>query len=195
MKKLTPNQKQYRRRKKLQKRDILVTKTPEGKTTVRVNRKPLCVRVNSVANDRLRHYATLYNCSLQDLLSHTIIKALPMLHSLAPGMNPRKRYCWPDELINVTTAGKRRASSTGIHQLNLLVTSTAWNKLQCYSTFIGYSKRRIVEALIVNYGFSDSVIEVFRPGGLSTPEPSIIDAREPRYRHQHLRKDTVITEE
>jgi hypothetical protein len=163
MKKLTPNQKQYRRRKKNQKRDILVTKTLEGKTTVRVNRKPLCVRVNSVANDRLRHYATLYNCSLQDLLSHIIIKALPMLHSLAPGMNLRMRYCWPDELMNVTTAGKRRASSTGSHQLNLLVTSTAWNKLQCYSTFIGYSKKRIVEGLMLGYKFSEEVIEIHSP--------------------------------
>ncbi len=160
MKKLTPNQKQYRRRKKNQKRDILVLKTPDGKTTVRVNRKPLCVRVNSEANDRLRHYAQLYNCTIQDLLSHIIIKALPMLHSLAPGINPRKRYCWPDELMTVTTAGKRRAGSTGSHQLNLLVTSTAWNKLQCYSTFIGYSKKRIVERLILGYKFSQDVIEV-----------------------------------
>jgi hypothetical protein len=160
MKKLTPNQKQYRRRKKNQKRDILVTKTPDGKTTVRVNRKPLCVRVNDEANARLRHYANLYSCSLQDLLSHIIIKALPMLHSLAPGMNPRKRYCWPDHLMNATTAGKRRASSTGSHQLNLLVTSTAWKKLQCQSTFIGYSKKRIVEALILNYKFSNKPIQV-----------------------------------
>lgn len=164
MKKLTSNQKQYRRRKKNQKRDILVTKTPDGKTTVRVNRKPLCIRVNSEANERLRHYATLYNCTLQDLLSHIIIKALPMLHSLAPGMNPRKRYCWPDELMNVTTAGKRRASSTGSHQLNLLVTCTAWKKLQCYSTFIGYSKRRIVQGLILNYRFADEPIQVYSPG-------------------------------
>jgi hypothetical protein len=163
MKKLTPNQKQYRRRKKNQKRDILVTKTPDGKTTVRVNRKPLCVRVNDEANARLRHYANLYNCSLQDLLSHIIIKALPMLHSLAPGMNPRKRYCWPDELMNVTTQGKRRASSTGSHQLNLLVTSTAWKKLQCYSALIGYSKKRIIEGLILGYRFSDGVISVYRP--------------------------------
>jgi hypothetical protein len=163
MKKLTPNQKQYRRRKKSQKRDILVSKTADGKITVRVNRKPLCVRVNSAANDRLRHYATLYNCSLQDLLSHIIIKALPMLHSLAPGMNPRKRYCWPDELMNATTAGKRRASSTGSHQLNLLVTTTAWNKLQCYATSIGYSKKRIVEGLILSYNFSEEVIEVYKP--------------------------------
>ena len=163
MKKLTPNQKQYRRRKKNQKRDIIVTKTPDGKTKVRVNRKPLCIRVNDEANDRLRHYANLYNCSLQDLLSHIIIKALPMLHSLAPGMNPRKRYCWPDELMTVTTAGKRRASRIGSHQLNLLVTSTAWNKLQCYSTFIGYSKRRIVEWMILSYKFSEDMIEVHSP--------------------------------
>jgi hypothetical protein len=162
MKKLTPNQKQYRRRKRNQKRDILVTKTPEGKTTVRVNRRPLCVRVNSEANARLRHYANLYNCSLQDLLSHIIIKALPMLHSLAPGMNPRKRYCWPDELMTVTTQGKRRASSTGSHQLNLLVTSTAWSKVQCYSTLIRYSKKRIIEGLILGYRFSEDIISVYR---------------------------------
>ena len=162
MKKLTPNQKQYRRRKKNQKRDILVSKTPDGKTTVRVNRKPLCVRVNDEANARLRHYANLYNCSLQDLLSHIIIKALPMLHSLAPGMNPRKRYCWPDELMTVTTQGKRRASSTGSHQLNLLVTSTAWSKVQCYSTLIRYSKKRIIEGLILGYRFSEDIISVYR---------------------------------
>jgi hypothetical protein len=87
-----------------------------------------------------------------------------MLHSLAPGMNPRKRYCWPDELMNVTTAGKRRASSTGSHQLNLLVTSTAWKKLQCYSTFIGYSKKRIVEALILKYKFPDDINQIYSPG-------------------------------
>ncbi len=167
MKKLTPNQKQYRRRKKNQKRDILVNKTPDGKTKVRVNRRPLCVRVKSEANERLRHYANLYNCTLQDLLSHIIIKALPMLHSLAPGMNPRKRYCWPDELMTVTTQGKRRASSTGSHQLNLLITSTAWKKLQCYSAFIGYSKKRIVEGLILNHNFSEGVIEIHGPSRLS----------------------------
>jgi hypothetical protein len=62
--------------------------------------------------------------------------------------------------MNATTAGKRRASSTGSHQLNLLVTSTAWKKLQCQSTFIGYSKKRIVEALILNYKFSNKPIQV-----------------------------------
>ena len=163
MKKLTSNQKQYRRRRKLQKRDILVIRLPNAKTSVRVYRRPLCVRINSDANDRLRHYANLYKCTLQDLLSHIIIKALPMLHSHAPGMNPRKRYYWPDELMNVTTAGKRRASSTGSHQLNLLITSTAWKKLQCYSTLIGYSKKRIVEGLVLTYKFSADVIEIYSP--------------------------------
>ena len=163
MKKLTSNQKQYRRRKRLQKRDILVIKKPNGKTTVRVNRKPLCVRINSEANDRLRHYAKLYSCSLQDLLSHIIIKGIPKLHHLAGGRNPRKRYVWPEELMSVTTQGKRRASTKGCHQLNLLVTSTAWNKLQCYSTFIGYSKKRIVQDLIVNYKFADGAIRVYSP--------------------------------
>ena len=166
MKKLTSNQKQYRRRKRLQKRDILVIKKPDGRTTVRVNRKPLCVRINSAANDRLRHYARLYNCSLQDLLSHIIIKGLPMLHHLDGGMNPRKRYVWPEELMTVTTAGKRRASTKGCHQLNLLVTSTAWKKLQCYSTFIGYTKKRIIEGLILGYKFSDDHINIYRSRSL-----------------------------
>ena len=164
MKKLTSNQKQYRRRKRLQQRDILVIKRPDERTTVRVNRRSLCVRVNSEANDRLRHYAKLYSCSLQDLLSHIIIKALPMLHHLAGGRNSRKRYVWPDELMTVTTAGKRRASTKGCHQLNLLVTSTAaWKKLQCYSTFIGYSKKRIIQDLILDYRFSDETIQVYSP--------------------------------
>ena len=75
--------------------------------------------------------------------------------------------------MNVTTQGKRRASTKGCHQLNLLVTSTAWKKLQCYSAFIRYTKKRIVQALIVNYKFADEPIQVYCPSRLEEEVPSI----------------------
>ena len=81
-----------------------------------------------------------------------ILKGLPPQSQGCRGMGTRG-YSWPDHLLNSTDISKKNKRSTGIKQLNIAITSTAWKKLHCFSNAIGLSKARIIQDLIINYTF------------------------------------------
>ena len=152
MKKLTKHQRHYRKRKKESARDFKTVQRNDGKTGVQVTKKQLCVRVNKEAAERLREEAEKRQITQQDMLSWMILKGLPIQSQGDRGAGTTG-YSWPTDLTNPEDVSKRNKGSTGIKQLNLAITSTAWNKLHCLSNSIGLSKARIVQDLIIHYRF------------------------------------------
>ena len=152
MKKLTKHQKNYRRKKKESKRDFKKVLREDGKTGVQVTKKQLCVRVNEEAFLRLQREAGTRRITQQDMLTWMILKGLPPQSQGCRGMGTTG-YSWPDHLLNSTDISKKNKGSTGIKQLNIAITSTAWKKLHCFSNAIGLSKARIIQDLILHYTF------------------------------------------
>ena len=152
MKKLTKHQKHYRKKRKESKRDLKKVLREDGKTGVQVTKKQLCVRVNEEASLRLQKEAETHQITKQDMLTWMILKGLPAQSQGCRGMGTTG-YSWPDHLLNSKDISKKNKGSTGIQQLNLAITSTAWKKLHCFSNAIGLSKARIIQDLILHYTF------------------------------------------
>ncbi len=82
-----------------------------------------------------------------------LLKALPRYSSHNDDITGLKPYKWPNELMNPEGLEVKYKGTTGSKQLNLAITSTAYNKLECHKTATKYSKARIVQTLILNYRF------------------------------------------
>lgn len=87
------------------------------------------------------------------MLTWMLLKGLPSYSSLTTDMNNLKPYKWPEQLMNPDGLEVKYKGTTGSKQLNLAITSTAYNKLECHKTATKYSKARIVQTLILNYRF------------------------------------------
>ena len=151
MRKLTKDQKHYRKLKKDGEKDIRYTDKPEkGKfwRHVRVTRKPLSVRVKQDAYDKLQQLSEKLERDKWDVLSHIILVKLPCYAGHPSGLSPLHRYSWD----KVEAAEKiKYKGSTGVKQLTYYITSTAWNKLDIHKKAVGQSKARIVQGLIMDY--------------------------------------------
>ena len=97
MRKLTKDQKHYRKLKKDGEKDFRYTDKPEkGKffRHVRVTRKPLSVRVKQEAYEKLQQLSEKLERDKWDVLSHIILVKLPRYASFSGEMSPLKRYSW-----------------------------------------------------------------------------------------------------
>ena len=151
MRKLTPDQQHYRKRKKLARKDFVFVPRPDSdKKSVQVTRRALCIRVSSDVFDALDRLARHYQLTKGDMLTHMINHSLPQYQSLHGGMARTIRYDWPYELLH-SVPERRRYARNCERQLNLRITSTAWKKLQCHSNAAGLSKKRVVQQLIRIY--------------------------------------------
>ena len=151
MKKLTKDQKYYRKLKKDGKKDIRYTDKPEkGKffRHVRVTRKPLSVRVKLEAYEKLQQLSEKLERDKWDVLSHIILVKLPRYAGYTGGVNTLQRYSW--DVVEPAEKIKYKGS-TGVKQLTYYITSTAWNKLDIHKKAVGQSKARIVQSLIMDY--------------------------------------------
>ncbi len=157
MRKLTKHQRHYRKKKKESKRDFKNVLREDGKTGIQVTKKQLCVRVNEEAFLRLQKEAETRQITKQGMLTWMILKGLPAQSQGCRGLGT-SGYSWPDHLLNSTDISKKNKGSTGIKQLNLAITSTAWKKLHCFSNAVGLSKARIIQDLILNYTFSSAEV-------------------------------------
>ena len=153
MKKLTKHQKHYRKKRKESKRDFKKVLREDGKTGVQVTKKQLCVRVNEEAFLRLQKEAEERQISRQDMLTWMILKGLPA-QSQGRRSIGTKGYYWPENLMRRIDITKKNKGSTGVKQLNLAITSTAWKKLHCFSNAIAISKARIIQELLIHYNFT-----------------------------------------
>ena len=151
MRKLTKDQKHYRKLKKDGEKDFRYTDKPEkGKffRHVRVTRKPLSVRVKQEAYEKLQQLSEKLERDKWDVLSHIILVKLPCYSGRPSGINAVHRYTW--DVVEPAEKIKYKGS-TGVKQLTYYITSTAWNKLDIHKKAVGMSKARIVQSLILDY--------------------------------------------
>lgn len=151
MRKLTKDQKHYRKLKKDSKKDFRYTDKPEeGKyfRGVSVTRKPVSVRVKQDAYDKLEKLGEKLKMDKWEVLSHILVYKLPRYAGLDSSRSAIKRYLWEDPVPAEKTKYK---GSTGVKQLTYWVTSTAWRKLDIHKRTVGKSKARIVQELIMDY--------------------------------------------
>ena len=149
MKKLTKHQRQYRKRKKEGNKPTKWITREDGRRVEVVASKQLCVRVNDYAAQRLHNVAREKNKTKGELLAHMLIwGGGQVLDIVTPNWFNR------DEPIkNKGEEGIKYKGSTGTRQLNLSISSTAWNKLESYKLQLGLSKARIVQSIILYYTF------------------------------------------
>lgn len=151
MRKLTKDQKHYRKLKKDGEKDFRYTDKPEkGKffRHVRVTRKPLSVRVKQEAYEKLQQLSEKLERDKWDVLSHIILVKLPRYAGYTGGVNTLQRYSW--DVVEPAEKIKYKGS-TGVKQLTYYITSTAWHKLDIHKKAVGQSKARIVQTLIMDY--------------------------------------------
>ena len=170
MKKLTKDQRYYRKKRKDGERDIRKTKREDGREGVRVTRKPLSVKISTEAFERLVEMADEAGIKRWEMLTRMINLGLPSYLSYSTSLSPTKRYEWDEILLRGLDkdSGKKveiegsiyvfydrskikYKGATGDKQITYDITSTAWKTLQCHKTASGLSKARIVQFLILNY--------------------------------------------
>ena len=151
MKKLTADQRHYRKRKKLAKKDFIFVPRPNSdKRSVQVTRRAICFRVSVEVYELLDRLCEHYGKTKQDMVTHMINHSIKQYQGLHGGRARLKRYDWPDQLINGIPANRRYARHTE-KQLNLRITSTAYKKLQCACVDLNYSKKRLIQQPINAY--------------------------------------------
>lgn len=152
MRKLTKHQRQYRKRKKEGNKPTKWITREDGKRVEVIANKQLCVRVNELAAQRLSTVAKEKNVTKGALLTHMLLWG---------GYQVFKIILSDSYLVDLegetpdhdSKKGIKYKGTTGSKQLNLSITSTAWNKLESYKKKAGLSKARIVQSIILYYTF------------------------------------------
>ena len=152
MNELTKGQKDYKRRKQQGLKDARLVEREDGKKVPRITKRQLCVRVSQEAADRLSVEAEKRELTKQEMLTWFLVQGLPKYSTHSSGFSVCD-HDWPEHLLNPEERTVRYKGNTGTVQLNLAVSSTAWNKLECHKTATGLSKARIVQTLILNHKF------------------------------------------
>ena len=96
MRKLTKDQRYYRKKKKDAKRDFRRTNREDGTHGVRVTRRPLCVRISLEAFNKLSSMAEDRGLTRWKMLTRMMIQSLPKYAELNFNKRTRKlhRYIW-----------------------------------------------------------------------------------------------------
>lgn len=84
-------------------------------------------------------------------VSRILIMKTPRYNKISGSMSPTNRYSWPKDLLYPEETQVKYKGTTGDKQINMRITSTAWNRLQCHSTAKKLSKALIVQSLILSY--------------------------------------------
>jgi predicted DNA-binding protein len=151
MKKLTSDQRHYRKRKKLARRDFIFVPRPHSdKRSVQVTRRAICIRISSDVFELLDRLCEHYGKTKQDMVTHMINHSIEQYQGLDSSQSRLRRYSWPEELLNGQPEHRRYAKNTQ-KQINIRITSTAYKKLQCHCVDRNVSKKRVVQQLINAY--------------------------------------------
>lgn len=149
MKELTKGQKDYRRRKKEGEKETKHVTREDGKVVNRIANRQICIRINEDSASRLKQEANLRGLTQGDMLTWMLIHGIPKYSTGSVDNN----HTWPSYLLNPQERTFKYKATSGTNQINLAISSTAWNKLECHKTATGLSKARIVQTLILNYKF------------------------------------------
>ena len=151
MRKLTKDQKYYRKLKKDGKKDIRYEDKPEDGNyfrPIRTTRKPISVRISLMAYEKLVSLSEKLKLDKWQIINRILLFKLPRYQSNSLSDSPIQRYDWdyPEPAEKGTYKG-----STGEKQITYYVSSTAWKKLDCHKVATGKSKAKIVQSLILDY--------------------------------------------
>ena len=121
---------------------------------IRVTKKQITFRVSQEAADRLKVLADQAEVTQWEMVSRIILKGFPGIVEAGWASHsdlPTRRYEWNWSLIYGTGAKVKYKGSTGDKQLNMRITSTAWNKIHCARTALGMSMSRLMQDLLLHY--------------------------------------------
>ncbi len=145
----TKDQRYYRKHEKDGEKDFRRTTREDGSEGVRVTRRSISVRVTQEAADKLKTLADSEELTQWEMLSRILIAKTPTYNSYSG--SEINRYSWPASLLDPKEIQVKYKGTTGEKQINMRITSTAWNRLQCHSTATKLSKARIIQSLILSY--------------------------------------------
>ncbi len=151
MKKLTKDQRYYRKLKKDGQKDIRYADKPEDKNffrPIRTTRRPISVRISQMAYEKLVTLSEKLKLDKWQIINRILLFKLPRYQSNSDSDSPLKRYDWdyPEPAEKGSYKG-----STGEKQITYYISSTAWKKLDCHKVATGKSKAKIVQSLILDY--------------------------------------------
>ena len=110
--------------------------------------------MSQAAADRLKVLADQAKVTQWEMVSRIILKGFPGIVEEGWAKHsdwPTRRYEWDWSLIYGTDAKVKYKGSTGDKQLNMRITSTAWNKIHCARTALGMSMSRLMQDLLLHY--------------------------------------------
>ena len=113
----------------------------------------MCVRVSVEAAERLKQLATdtgLHQWQMVTRIIHNGIAGGIAARGYAHFNYNTQKFEWNEKCLNPPESISYKGS-TGDKQLNLSITSTAWNKLTCYANELKQSKARVFQRLILDY--------------------------------------------
>ena len=151
MKKLTKDQKHYRKKKKDGSKDFRLTTREDGSHGVRVTRKTINISISSAAFERLIELSKICELTRWQMLTRIILTQLPRYASLSESSSGTERYSWDESLLTPVDQKISYKGTEGERQVTYQITSTAFKKLECHKNAIAQSKARIVQSLILNY--------------------------------------------
>jgi len=169
MKKLTKDQRYYRKKKEEGKRDIvkLPRRSPEDQfKRWKVSRRTLCVRVSSEASEKLTAMSESESIKrwemLSRILTYKIAKKPGFWYTKHPNIGTVDTEV-AREAFNPPTIDKVKYKPTkGSLQLNFDISSIASNKLHAFHIETRYSKARIVQSMILDYELPTEAVKQAR---------------------------------
>ena len=155
MQKQTKDQKYYRKLKEDGQKDFRKVERDNSQYPgIRVTKKQITFRVSQEAADRLKALADQAKVPQWEMVSRIILKGFPGIVNAGWANHddlPTRRYEWDWSLIYGTGTKVKYKGSRGDKQLNMRITSTAWNKIHCARTALGKSMSRLMQDLLLHY--------------------------------------------
>ena len=135
MKKLTKDQRYYRKKKKAGRKDTYLVAKPDGSKVKKVSLRTINISISTKAFERLIALSERSGLTRWRMLSRIILLGLTRLDHVVPSSDKKISY----------------KGTTGERQVTYQVSSTAYNKLEDRKKLLSQSKARIVQSLILNY--------------------------------------------
>ena len=169
MKKLTKDQRYYRKKKKESERDIVkLPREYDGDRfkPLKVSRREICIRVSLEAFEKLTAMSQGESVKRWEMLSRILTYKIPNKKGYWYTKHPNSSDGISDgswELFNMDTPEKIKYKGTkSSAQINCDITSTASNKLHALHLETRYSKARIVQRMILDYELPTEAIKQAR---------------------------------
>ena len=202
MRKLTKDQRYYRKKKKEGEKDIVkLPRKYDGDRFKRwkVSRRAICIRVSLEASEKLTALSESESVKRWEMLSRILTYKIPKKEGYWYTQHPKDgekaavKSC--EKFILEPTGKIRYKSGKGNLQIQCDISSTASNKLHALHLQTRYSKARIVQRLILDYELPSEAIKQARQkylDSIKSEEESWNSERERQGETVHARRSKFI---